>query len=112
MLRPYKQAYNAHPNTYQLPRVITTGHSLGGALAVLAAVLIQSYIPAYKADQADYTKRLLQTYTYAAPRVGDEDFAMYMQNTLHYSVVQVKNKTDATPFAPPTGVFVHAGFAM
>lgn len=80
------------------------GTVLGGALAVLAAVMIQTYIPAYRADHADYTKRLLQTYTYGAPLVGDADFAKYMRDTLHCSVVQVKNKTDATPLAPPTGV--------
>lgn len=49
VLRPYQDAYTNSKDRSVLPRIITTGHSLGGALAVIAAVSIQHMFPAYQA---------------------------------------------------------------
>lgn len=92
-----------------LPRIITSGHSLGGALAILAAVFIAHALPGYRQDSADYTLRKLQTYTFAAPRIGDVELAEYLSSTLKYAAVQVKNKPDVVPYAPPAGEGVTRG---
>jgi acetyl esterase/lipase len=49
VLKPYQDAYKDSKDRTVLPRIITTGHSLGGALAVIAAVSIQHMFPAYQA---------------------------------------------------------------
>ena len=70
-----------------------TGHSLGGALATLAA----SYRPPSAA------------YTFGAPRVGDAAFADSVTDVALY---QVLNRNDIVPHLPPSGRkarFVHAG---
>ena len=76
-----------------------TGHSLGGALAVLlAATLAENRI-----DVAGL-------YTYAAPRVGNETFALRLNESLegkpNYRVV---NEGDLVPHLPSELRFEHAG---
>ena len=51
------------------PRIYVTGHSLGGALACLAAVELAKQIP-----EAEIT-----CYTFGAPRVGNRAFAKYAE---------------------------------
>jgi predicted lipase len=92
---------DTHAN--EQPRIITTGHSLGGALAIVAAVCIAHCIPGYCQDSPDYTSRNLQTYTFAAPRIGDRTLAGYLSSTLQFTAVQVKNKPDVVPYTPPAG---------
>lgn len=103
-LQPYVDAYKADPAAHPLPRVITTGHSLGGALAMLAAVDVAAAFPVYRVDNDDYTQRPLQAYTFASPRVGDAKLCTYLTKSLQFTAVQVKNKPDAVPFVPPTGL--------
>jgi pimeloyl-ACP methyl ester carboxylesterase len=92
------------------PRIICTGHSLGGALATLAAAHIaichpEDYNAAAAGDatsqDADYAKRRLQVYTFAAPRVGDMAFSSYLTDELGLMAVQVKNVLDPTPDVAP-----------
>jgi predicted lipase len=103
----YLQAIDAalaeYLNADPPPRVVTTGHSLGGALAVLAAAYIAAKHDKYREDDGNYTKRLLQTYVFAAPRVGDGALHDYFVNTLNYSAVQVKNTLDPVPCVPLSG---------
>ncbi|MEZ6038475.1 MAG: lipase family protein [Planctomycetota bacterium] len=67
-----------------------TGHSLGGALATLAATL---HAP-------------LATYTFGAPMVGDRAFVDALPSGLH----RVVNGRDLVPQLPPTrGGYVHGG---
>ena len=80
-------------------QVWVTGHSLGGALAViLAATLLENNIP------------VQGLYTFGAPRVGDKSFAKQLDNKLrnkaHWRVV---NKGDMVPHLPPEVFFSHAG---
>jgi predicted lipase len=72
-------------------------------LAIVAAVCIAHYIPGYRQDSAYYTSRKLQTYTFAAPRIGDRKLAEYLSSKLNYTSVQVKNKPDVVPQSPPAG---------
>jgi predicted lipase len=97
------------------PRIICTGHSLGGALATLAAAHIAICHPEYKAPAAgnatprdrDYAKRRLQVYTFAAPRVGDTEFSSYLRDTLGVIAVLVKNELDPTPDVAPSELLVY-----
>ena len=83
-------------------QVWLTGHSLGGALAVvLAATLIESGIP------------VRGLYTFGAPRVGDRRFAELLNDALkgraHW---RVANEGDLVPHVPPELFFSHAGNRM
>lgn len=103
VLKPYLDAHRADPSRHPLPRVITTGHSLGASLAILAALHVAISAQEYRVDNAaDYTKRMLQTYAFAAPRVGNADLGAYMRSDkLQYMPVQVRNVQDAVPYLPP-----------
>jgi triacylglycerol lipase len=67
-----------------------TGHSLGAALATLAASLSQP--------------RAL--YTFGSPRVGDNDFGATLSGV---NVFRVANNRDAVPTVPPPLPFHHVG---
>lgn len=97
-LAEYHDTYKQYP-----PRVSTIGHSLGGALATLAAAYIAIKHPQYRAAHADYTQRALQTYTFAAPRVGDTALCSYFANELGITAVQVQNVQDPVPLCAPRG---------
>ncbi len=79
-----------------------TGHSLGGAIAILSAL--------------DFAKNAVpplapQLYTFAGPRVGDNTFRDLFDATipLCYRVV---NRWDIVPQLPPPPIFIHAGQAV
>jgi len=79
-----------------------TGHSLGGAIALLAAI--------------DFAKNAVpplvsQLYTFAGPRVGDESFQALFDAAipLCYRVV---NRWDIVPQLPPPPLFIHVGQAV
>lgn len=71
-----------------------TGHSLGGAVAVVASALLDS-------------ARLAACYTFGAPRVGNRTFDLYVKPP-HYRVV---NGWDVVPLAPFAVLmrFAHGG---
>ncbi|MEG4167375.1 MULTISPECIES: lipase family protein [unclassified Microcoleus] len=73
-----------------------TGHSLGGALAVLAATDIAVHINGLK-DQ-------VQMYSYGGPRIGDPVFASFY-NELIPSSYRVVNLADVVPVLPPTHIY-------
>ena len=80
-----------HQNNQQ--KILITGHSLGGALAVLAAL--------------DFSLHQLQpfgVYTYANPRVGGERFAEYYEQQ-QIPTYRYVNKNDLIPMLPPTQSF-------
>ncbi|CAA7260572.1 unnamed protein product [Cyclocybe aegerita] len=52
--------------------VVVTGHSLGGAVATFAAIVIKSALPNAK----------VKLYTYGQPKVGNGDFAAYVERKL------------------------------
>ena len=83
-------------------QVWLTGHSQGGALAVLlAATLLESGIP------------VTGLYTFGTPRVGDTAFASQLNAGLerwaHWRVV---NEGDLVPHVPAQMFFSHAGNRM
>ena len=81
-----------------------SGHSLGAAIATLAAIDIAAHIPELK--------KQLQLYTYASPRVGDPAFARE-HNRLVPNSYRVVNLADVITLVPFTVLFkteyVHVG---
>ena len=65
------------------------GHSLGGALAVVATW--------YQSSQ-----RLAACYTFGAPRVGDQALIDRFKTPIY----RIVNGPDPVPFVPPSGVFI------
>lgn len=76
--------------------VTITGHSLGGALAVLAA-------SRYKIE----TGVSPTVYTFGQPLVGDEEFAARFTQELPYKLYRVINKKDIVPRIPPAAAGYH-----
>lgn len=79
--------------------IFLTGHSLGGALALVASA-------ALGADPV-LGDRIAAVYTFGAPRVGKRDFADYVKAP-HYRIV---NQGDIVPLVPPTWLrgYAHTG---
>lgn len=84
--------------------VYVTGHSLGGAVAILAAVVLK-----HRCGFGD-----VRLYTYAGPRVGDPAFAAAYDQSLPKSY-RVVNDADLVPQVPLKRMrfwkFLHADYA-
>lgn len=76
-------------STYGATSVTLTGHSLGGALALICSVYLPLWLPST-------TK--FKTYIFGAPRVGNAAFANYVDG--HASVTRITNKKDIVPIVP------------
>lgn len=76
-------------NKYRTAQIYVTGHSLGGAMAVVASLDLKSTFG-----------KLNQFYTYGQPRVGNQPFADYFasQITEGYRVIHY---ADIVPHLPP-----------
>uniref|UniRef100_A0A832M516 DUF2974 domain-containing protein n=1 Tax=Oscillatoriales cyanobacterium SpSt-402 TaxID=2282168 RepID=A0A832M516_9CYAN len=72
-----------------------TGHSLGGALATLAAADL--------AQNNRTLKRQVQLYSYGAPRVGDLSFAKFF-SAIAPNSYRVLNLADIVPMVPPSNL--------
>ncbi len=79
--------------------IYLTGHSLGGALALVAAAAF--------GGNDRLGDRIAAVYTYGAPRVGGRDFPDVVKAP-HYRVV---NSGDVVPLVPPNWLtgYVHTG---
>ncbi len=88
----------------ELPCYVT-GHSLGGAIATLAAFEIALNFPKIR--------QKLQLYTYAAPRIGDRNFAQAHSKMIPNSY-RIVNLSDFVPLVPPITIqnqFTQANYA-
>lgn len=79
-------------------RVFVTGHSLGGAVACLAA--------ARAAYEHVLAPQALTLFTYGQPRAGDATFVDFVNRTLPGRVVRIVNNLDLVPRVPPRNSFV------
>jgi triacylglycerol lipase len=80
-------------------QLILTGHSLGGALAVLAA------------DQFQRCGHDVNgVYTFGCPRIGDRTFAMQYNRRLYNHTYRLVNHKDVVPHLPPNKFgYAHIG---
>ncbi|KAJ1983032.1 hypothetical protein H4R34_001516 [Dimargaris verticillata] len=72
---------------------VFTGHSLGGALAVLAAT---QFADLYM----DWVHRI-KVFTYGQPRIGNEAFALHFSSFHFAKVARVVRDRDLVPHIPP-----------
>jgi triacylglycerol lipase len=80
--------------------LLITGHSLGGALAVIAADHILS----------EEKLRATAVYAFGMPRVGDEDFSVRYNDTLGATTYRLVNGDDIVASVPPSRLgFRHVG---
>ena len=78
-------------------KVVCVGHSLGGALATLAAMDIRLNVPGKE----------VSCYTFGSPKVGDANFAAHYNQCVPQTT-RVVNASDLVPNIPPFG-YEHVG---
>ncbi len=78
-------------------QIFVTGHSLGAGLATLAALHIHKLAEKHKINPS------IQLYTFASPRVGDEDFATHFNDIQSYRVINSEDLIQSIPL-PSTEV--------
>jgi triacylglycerol lipase len=82
--------------------LLLAGHSLGGALATLAAAGL------HEAGQ-----RVDGLYTFGAPRVGDRAFSACFNHDLQHCTFRLVNNQDLVPHLPPRALgYSHVGQLM
>ncbi|EAS04944.1 lipase family protein (macronuclear) [Tetrahymena thermophila SB210] len=72
---------------YPNSQIIITGHSLGGAVATIAAVEIQDYLL-----QQNKNDLISEFYTFGQPRVGNQEFVDYFNSIFPFALRIVNNK--------------------
>ncbi|WP_018140477.1 lipase family protein [Thioalkalivibrio sp. ALJ7] len=84
-------------------RLVVTGHSLGGALAQLAAFYLHR-------DVFPDRDQLAAVYTFGSPRVFGADQAKHLESASPYPHFRIVNGADLVPRVPPMALnFRHTG---
>ncbi|ORX94022.1 alpha/beta-hydrolase [Basidiobolus meristosporus CBS 931.73] len=106
-----------NPDEYEL---VVTGHSLGGAVAVLGAMEIKNHLLNPKSPRCitppakTINPEKILVRTYGQPRVGNPKFAALAYKTLSNSTIsdsfiRVTSKNDPVPHVPPESFgFLHS----
>ncbi|TFK34599.1 Alpha/Beta hydrolase protein [Crucibulum laeve] len=77
--------------------IVTTGHSLGGSLALLAAVTLQQNFPDSK----------VRTFSYGSPRTGNDVFAEFVNENFGPRAHRVVHTSDGVPTIIPRSLGYH-----
>ncbi|TFK21472.1 alpha/beta-hydrolase [Coprinopsis marcescibilis] len=88
-----KVQLKAHPDF----TLVTTGHSLGGAIALLAALSLHG----------TFSASPVRTYSYGAPRTGNKIFAEYVNGLFHDRAHRVVHGHDGVPTIIPASLGYH-----
>ncbi|TFK99505.1 alpha/beta-hydrolase [Pterulicium gracile] len=76
--------------------IVAVGHSLGGAVATLAAMCLEQSC-----------KKRVKLFTYGAPRAGNEGFAAYVNARIGLDAFRVVNTNDGVPTIIPRSLGYH-----
>ncbi|XP_060206050.1 triacylglycerol lipase OBL1 [Lycium barbarum] len=100
-----KRLLKEHKNA----KFVVTGHSLGGALAVLFPTVLVLH------EEMNVMERLLGIYTYGQPRVGNRQLGKFMEEHLehpvpkYFRVVYCNDLVPRLPYDNRTFLFKHFG---
>ena len=90
----------------KLEALYITGHSLGGAMAVIAAALLHA-----DPEYAFFRDKLRGIYTFGQPMIGCKEFAEHAKKDFGDKLFRHVYRNDLVPALPPlsTGRFMHFG---
>lgn len=88
-----KNIIETHLSSQSNKPIVFVGHSMGGALATLAA-----------ARAATKQQKVQGVYTYGAPRIGNTEFTNYLKSTLGEKVYRFTRGLDIVPHMPPVAI--------
>ena len=87
-------------NAGKFDKIVTTGHSLGGGIATLAAPLLGELLP----------DKIVECITFGSPRVGGDEFAEFYHTYVDTSA-RIINENDPVPHLPFWEPYMHVSDA-